>query len=116
MAEDNILIGRATSTSLLVRQVPNVSYLFYKDYFTAAYFENQNITLIDTLEFSLENNEKAFVFKTQLTIDSINFTRYYIITGDLNKSIVFVLNTLPRVEDRIYALFAEEIKKIKFDE
>ncbi len=108
------IIHKATGSSVLITQVDNISYLMYIDYFNDNYFLENNLILVrqDTIDLP---TERAYVFEATFMLQEQEFTRYYIITGNMNSTVLLILNASDAVAERIYQEFVPVLSSISFD-
>ncbi len=94
-------LHQASGTSLIVYKTDQIAYQIYKDSLNERYFNSQNLILLQK-EFITEGEMDGYLFECSTVINEVPFTRLFFVTGDINQTILVIVNLLTKVYDEIY--------------
>jgi len=112
--DSKAFVQKSTASSILLFEVPGISYKLYKDTLNADYFNSQNLNLFrqEKMEFS---DHEGYIYECSFSVESHTFHRLFYITGNLQKTIIFIANYPENIKSHIIGLVNRSIKSIKIE-
>jgi hypothetical protein len=106
-------IHKATASSLLIFEIPGISYALYIDTLNANYFESQNLKLLkkEKKSFSKMN---GYLLECKFKANSHTFNRLIYVTGNLHKTILYVVNYPEQVKSEIKPSIYQSIRSLQY--
>ena len=108
-------IHKATASSLLVFEIPGISYKLYKDTLNTNYFRSQNLTLINREKKRFSEGEEGYLIECKFTVKSHTFHRLMYVTGSMHKTILFLANYPEEIKSDIKKPIYKSIRSLHYD-